>query len=427
MHFLDKVKIKVSAGKGGDGIVSFRREIYVPKGGPDGGDGGDGGDIIFCADRNVNTLWSFKNRQHIVGVNGINGFKNKRHGKNGTHNYVHVPIGTVVRVNQKIIADFTYENQQAVIAKGGAGGRGNARFVMASNQAPRMYERGAKGEEKELEMELKLLSDLGLVGLPNAGKSTIINAITASKSTIADYPFTTIVPQIGVVSYDNRSFVLADLPGIIAGASVGKGLGLQFLKHIERCLVLAYVLDADPENYWNLSLQEQYKMIKQELAQYEKNLVAKVTLVIVNKSDLPFFHERFSQFCSFMAQENPHQSVVAIAGLYKKNLKKLCQTMLKLVLATKSKQQQTIPTTYKIYEHNPHSRSLIIRQTKTNYWTVQGEQLAKLMEIMPLDDANLAYLNHKLSQIGVFTALREHHVQDDDTINIYGYEWTWKN
>ena len=427
MHFLDKAKVTVTAGDGGDGVVAFRREIYVPKGGPVGGDGGHGGDIVFVADRNVNTLWHFKNNRHIVGQNGSNGFKNNQHGKNGIVTKVLVPIGTVVKHNAKIIADLQADQSEAIIAHGGIGGRGNARFVRASNQAPRMYERGTKGEQKELVLELKLLSDLGLVGLPNAGKSTIINAITASKSVIADYPFTTLIPQIGVVSYDHRSFVVADLPGIIAGAAQGKGLGFEFLRHIERCLVLAYVLDADPENYWHLSLQKQYTMVAAELEQYQANLVRKPTLIIVNKSDLPLFHERFELFCRFMQRNHPHQSVVAIAGLYRRNLKKLRQMMLQMVLAAKDQKTEKVAATYKIYEHHPQSKTLLIRQTKEHYWTVEGAQLAKLMEKMPLDEANLAYLNHKLAALGVFAALREHKVKDNDIINLYGYEWMWQN
>ncbi len=282
--FIDHAEITVTGGKGGDGCVSFRREKYVPRGGPDGGDGGDGGDVILLADENVNTLLHFRHRRQFRAQNGAHGRGAGKHGKSGADLRIVVPVGTVIRqqVGDGMVADLIAPGQQVVVARGGRGGRGNARFATSTHQAPREHERGQQGQERKLSLELKLLADVGLVGLPNSGKSTLLAKLSAAQPKIADYPFTTLHPELGVVRLgEYRQFVLADIPGLISGAHLGKGLGIQFLRHIERTRVLLFLLDiTGPEP------QRDYQTLCDELALFKADLLKKPSLVVLNKIDL---------------------------------------------------------------------------------------------------------------------------------------------
>ena len=288
MKFVDQATIFVRSGKGGPGCVSFRREKYIPRGGPNGGDGGDGGDVVLVASSQKDTLYRFHLNQHFRAENGRPGLGKNKHGKNGADLIITVPLGTSVfnADTGDFLADLTIPEQRHIVAGGGRGGRGNARFATATNRAPRHSQPGEPGDELRLRLELKLLADVGLVGLPNAGKSTLISVLSAAKPKIADYPFTTLIPNLGVVSVgDTRSFVLADLPGLIEGAGQGAGLGHRFLRHIQRCRVLAHVLDADrvdPENPL-----EHYRTICQELDGFDPELLSKTQMVLVSKMDLP--------------------------------------------------------------------------------------------------------------------------------------------
>ncbi len=282
--FIDSAKIHVKAGDGGDGCVAFRREKYVPKGGPSGGDGGKGGDIIFIADSYIHTLMDFRYQRDYKGERGGHGQGSNKTGKGGKDCIIKVPVGTVVYdVDENvIIADMVENGQQAIVAQGGRGGRGNARFKSPTNQTPRVCEEGGKGEEKNLALELKLLADVGFVGLPNAGKSTLLSRITAAKPKIADYPFTTLTPNLGIVKVrEFQSFVTADIPGLIEGAHLGKGLGIQFLKHIERTRLLLILLDATSE-----TLEEDFETLQGELDSYGQGLEHKPRMVVYTKFDL---------------------------------------------------------------------------------------------------------------------------------------------
>ncbi len=282
--FIDEARIFVKAGKGGNGCMSFRREKFVPKGGPDGGDGGDGGDVIFVVDTNINTLIKFKYRQHFKAGNGKHGQGSKKSGHSGEDIIVTVPLGTITRdaENGKVLADLSEHDDRVVIVYGGKSGRGNARFATSTNQAPRRTEKGRQGEEKILLLELKILADVGLVGFPNAGKSTLLSRISDAHPRIADYPFTTLQPNLGIVSYgDLKSFVMADIPGIIEGAHEGKGLGLRFLRHIERTKILLFLIECISENP-----TEDYMNLLDELAQFNENLLKKPRLVAFTKTDL---------------------------------------------------------------------------------------------------------------------------------------------
>ena len=284
MKFVDSASIYVQAGDGGKGCVSFRREKFVPKGGPDGGDGGRGGHIWLRTNRQLTTLLDFKYKKKYLAVRGVHGQGARKTGKDGGDVTIDVPCGTIVRnaETNEIIADLTNVDQEILIARGGKGGRGNQHFATPTRQAPRYAEPGQKGEEFTLEMELKLMADVGLVGFPNAGKSTLISVISAAKPKIADYPFTTLVPNLGIVRYEEyKSFVMADIPGIIEGAAEGKGLGIQFLRHIERTKILAVLVSADSPD-----IAEEYRTLLGELGKFSTGLLDKPRIVVITKMDI---------------------------------------------------------------------------------------------------------------------------------------------
>jgi GTP-binding protein len=276
--FVDTAKVFIQAGKGGDGAVSFRHEIYVDKGGPDGGDGGKGGDIIFEATENLNTLLDFRYKPELKAEPGSNGAKRDRHGKSGGHLIVKVPMGTVVRRDGEVIADLVENNQRAVVAKGGDGGFGNAHFKSSTRQAPRVAEKGEPGDTFEAELELRLLADVGLIGFPNAGKSTFLSVVSNARPEIADYAFTTLTPNLGVADIDGSSLLIADIPGLIEGASEGKGLGDAFLRHVDRTAVLLHLIDAYSDD-----VAGAYKTIRNELKAYNPDLLNRPEVIALTK------------------------------------------------------------------------------------------------------------------------------------------------
>ncbi|MCL2039338.1 MAG: GTPase ObgE [Bacteroidetes bacterium] len=283
MKFIDNAQISVQAGKGGDGHISFRREKYVPKGGPDGGNGGKGGDVIFVADSHLTTLLDFRYHKYYNAENGQQGGKNKCSGKDGNNLILKVPVGTIIfnYDTDEEIADLSKDDMQYVVAKGGNGGFGNAMFTTPTNQSPRYANPGLEGDKKNLNLELKLIANVGLVGLPNVGKSTLISVISAAKPKIADYPFTTLVPNIGIVRVENyKSFAVADIPGVIEGASEGKGLGIQFLRHIERTQVLVFLIDS-----MSATPVEDYELLKTELKKYNTAMLQKKQIICLSRID----------------------------------------------------------------------------------------------------------------------------------------------
>lgn len=282
--FIDYAEIEVKAGDGGSGLISFRREKYVPKGGPAGGDGGKGGDVILEAHHNLHTLLDFRYQKKYRAENGDKGGTSLKDGKNGKDVIIKVPVGTIIRDSEsnEILADLDSDGKRFIAARGGKGGRGNSKFATPTNQAPRYAEPGLPGGELSLVLELKLIADVGLVGFPNAGKSTLISVISAAKPKIADYPFTTLEPNLGIVQYkDYQSFVVADIPGIIEGAHTGKGLGIKFLRHIERTGLLLFLIDVSSEDY-----QKEYDTLLNELDSYSSVLVNKKKIVALSKADL---------------------------------------------------------------------------------------------------------------------------------------------
>jgi GTP-binding protein len=298
--FVDEVEINVRAGDGGRGCVSFRREKFVPRGGPNGGDGGRGGSVILEADEGLGTLLDFRYRRHYAAPRGRHGEGSDRHGANGADLILRVPVGTTVRERATglLLGDLTHHGEQLDVARGGRGGRGNARFATSTHRAPRHAEPGEAGEERELRLELRLLADVGVVGYPNAGKSTLVARLSAARPKIADYPFTTLVPTLGLVRLDEeRSFVLADVPGLIPGAAAGKGLGLRFLRHLERTRLLVHLLDLDPAT--GRDPVEDWRTIQAELAAYSPELAARPQLVAANKIDLEGTAPRLTRVRAF--------------------------------------------------------------------------------------------------------------------------------
>jgi len=292
MNFIDEVKIYIKAGDGGRGCVSFRREKFVPRGGPDGGDGGKGGDVIIRAESSHRTLLDLKYKQHHVAKHGGHGKGNNRTGRNSEDVDIIVPVGTLVKDADTggILTDLRVDGQHFIAAKGGAGGKGNAWFATSTNQAPRYAQEGIKGEERWIILELKLLADVGIIGLPNVGKSTFISKVSAARPKIADYPFTTLVPHLGVVKYGNaETFVIADIPGLIKGAHEGIGMGTRFLRHIERTAVLLHILDISREDYSNA--WEDFETVNRELTLFNPSLMEKPQVVAINKIDLPITRE----------------------------------------------------------------------------------------------------------------------------------------
>jgi GTP-binding protein len=312
---IDHAKVQVKAGDGGNGCMSFRREKFVPKGGPDGGDGGHGGSVIFVANPGLSTLIDFRYRQHLRAERGAHGEGAKRAGRSGGDLIVHVPLGTLVRDAQtgELLADLSRDGQRAVIARGGRGGRGNARFATPTHRAPRRADPGERGEERLVELELQLLADVGLVGLPNAGKSTLLRRVSSARPKVGDYPFTTTEPVLGTVDLpDGRSFVVADLPGLIEGAHRGAGLGHQFLRHVARTRVLVHVIDlAAPEDPL-----AQYALLRRELELHDPALLRRTVLVALNKIDLPEARDRLAPTTAALAARGvPAIGVSGATGL----------------------------------------------------------------------------------------------------------------
>ena len=322
MKFLDQAKIFVKAGDGGNGIASFRREKFIEYGGPNGGDGGDGGSVILKAVNGLNTLIDFRFAQHFKSENGDKGGSNNKTGHGGKDLYLRVPLGTQVYAEDKktLIYDFTKENEEFVLAKGGKGGVGNTKFKSSTNRAPRKFTKGKSGEEISVWLELKIIADVGLIGFPNAGKSSFLTVSTKARPKIADYPFTTLKPNLGVVQFDDKEIVMADIPGLIEGAHKGIGLGDKFLKHVERCKSLLHIIDINEDDLIN-----KYKIIREELSQYSEKLTKKKEIVVFNKIDLLTEEEKNNKIKEF--KKFYKKKFFQISILKKQNIKEVLRSL----------------------------------------------------------------------------------------------------
>jgi GTP-binding protein len=371
--FFDEATIIVRAGRGGNGIVAFRREAHVPMGGPNGGNGGRGGNVYLRVDDQLNTLVPFARRRHFRAANGVHGSGSNRQGANGEDLYVDVPPGTVVRDQETgaLLGDLTLPGEMLLVAQGGRGGRGNEAFKSSSRQAPRFAEKGEPGEERTLQLELKVIAEVGLLGKPNAGKSTLLAATSAARPKIADYPFTTLSPNLGVVEVDGRTLVLADIPGLIEGASGGAGLGLQFLRHVERTRLLIHLLDGagtDPAS--------DFRAINRELALYSARLAAKPQIVVVNKIDLPEARARLPEIERTLAEAGP---IYAISGVTHEGVTEL----LRAVAARLAELPPDEPEAEEeLYVFRPHQReesgAFEVTQEGPGVFRVSGQEIERL-------------------------------------------------
>lgn len=416
--FIDRVKIKLKAGKGGNGLVAFRREKYVPLGGPSGGDGGKGGDIIFEVDTNKSTLLDLRYNRLLVAENGGVGKTKKMHGADGEDILVKVPAGTIVKDAETgaMLADLTKPKQRAIIAKGGKGGRGNWHFATGRNSAPDYCEQGEPGEEKEVQIELKLLADVGLVGFPSVGKSTLLSVVSKAKPEIAEYHFTTLVPNLGVVQVpDGRSFVMADLPGLIEGASQGKGLGHQFLKHIERCRVLIHIVDMGSND--GRDPIEDYRIINNELEQYQMRLLERPQVVLANKMDLENAEENLKRFKVAYPDVLVYPTVTIIAEgldevLYK--VADLLSVTPEFPLTNEEEVEEGV-----LYKFEPEAPAFIIHNLGNHQWKLEGERVMKLFEMTDFNnESNVYRFGTTLRKMGVDEALRKAGCQEGDLIFI---------
>lgn len=409
------------SGDGGDGMISFRREKFVRQGGPDGGDGGRGGDIIFIASSHLNSLATFQRNRHYRAGNGTHGTVQRMTGANGEDLRLQAPLGTIIRNADtgEILADLTEPGQEVVILAGGRGGRGNQHFATSRHQAPRIAERGEPGEELWLALELKLIADVGLVGVPNAGKSTLLSVISAARPKIGDYPFTTLQPSLGVVTVDEYdTIVVADIPGLIEGASVGVGLGHDFLRHIERTRTIIHLLDGNGED----PLAD-WVMINSELALYNPTLATKPQVVVLNKIDLPHAREREPQIRkTIQAAGFPFMTISAVTG---DGVKALLYEVKRMVDA----QPQTLPTAADepiIIRPPASEKPFTIKREGSNTWRVKGKEIERIasMTYFEFDDSLLRFQT-ALEKTGITAALTEAGVKVGDTVFIGDQELEW--
>lgn len=417
--FLDHVQIKVAAGRGGDGAVSFRREKYVPRGGPDGGDGGRGGDVVLVTEHNTSTLTAFQYEKSFRAANGANGGASGRTGADGANCVLTVPPGTIVRDGHtgKVLFDLADTDAQVVVARGGRGGRGNGRFAGPSRQAPRFAERGEPGEERLLDLELRLLADVGLVGLPNAGKSSLIAAVSAARPKVADYPFTTLAPVLGVVSVAQESFVLADLPGLIAGAHAGAGLGHDFLRHVARTRLLVQMIDAagtDGIEPWTAFLQ-----VDEELRLYQPELARRRRLVALNKMDLPAAREAAPSVTDALTARG--FEVFCLSAATGQGVAILMQRL--AALLSQMPRPEPMPSEV---DFAP-SRHPVSVTKAGGTWVVSGGGLERQLAMTDLgNEEALRRWQASLARRGVLAALREAGVRPGDTVRIGDTVLTWE-
>lgn len=423
--FVDEVEIKVEAGNGGDGCTAFRREKYVPMGGPFGGNGGHGSDIIFKVDEGLHTLLDLRYQKLIKGKKGENGRGKNQHGKGAEPIIIKVPQGTVVTDLETglIIADLSKKDQQEIIAKGGRGGRGNTAFKTQANPAPDYSENGEEGEHKTLKVEVKMLADVGLVGLPSVGKSTIISMVSRSKPKIAAYHFTTLHPNLGVVkSSDGRSFVMADLPGLIEGASKGEGLGDKFLKHIERTKVIAHVIDMSAIE--GRDPYEDYVLINKELEEFNEKLIKKPQIIIANKMDLPSAKEELEKF----KEKVSDVEIYEISAATNQGLQKVVDRLADLVdeVPTSPLYEDSQIESHVLYKFKKEEPFTITRDDDGT-WAIQGKEVEKIFKMTKFSSDEAAYkFAKKLTRMGIDQKLEELGAEEGDQVRILDFYFDYR-
>jgi GTP-binding protein len=424
--FVDTAKVFIQAGKGGDGVVSFRHEIYVDRGGPDGGDGGRGGDVIFTASKDVNTLVDFRYKPELKAEPGRSGAKANRRGRSGESLVVRVPMGTVVRQGGRILADLTADGQEAVIAKGGDGGFGNAHFKSSTRQAPKIAELGEAGETFEAELELKLLADVGLVGFPNAGKSTFLSVVSNARPEIADYAFTTLSPNLGVADIDKFSLLIADIPGLIEGASQGKGLGDAFLRHVERTSVLLHLIDV-----YSNDIAKDYATIRHELKAYSDELATRPEVVALTKIE-GLDDDIVAMQLEAAKQAAGHDKVLAISSTAHKGLQVLLRTLKKEVAAARqapaTEAEATDAPIRITLSDQDKAQAWSVTRTEENgkiVFNVRGDRIEKFARRTNFDGyQNVNRLRDIMKKMGITHELKRQGAESDSTIRIGHNEFT---
>ncbi|MCF6514902.1 GTPase ObgE [Lactobacillus sp. S2-2] len=427
--FVDQVNISLKAGKGGDGMVAFRREKFVPNGGPAGGDGGRGANIIFQVDTGMSTLMDFKYKKIFKADNGINGGIKRMTGAGASDLIIEVPEGTTI-INDDTdqpIADLTNKNSEFVVAKGGRGGRGNIHFASAKNPAPEIAEKGEPGEEINIRLELRLLADVGLVGFPSVGKSTLLKAITNSKPKVAEYHFTTLIPNLGIVKTDyNNDFVIADLPGLIEGASNGVGLGIQFLRHVERTRVILHLIDMSDTEGRNQ--YDDYQKINEELKNYDEEILKRPQIIVASKMDMPGSEDNLELFKQQLKENNDKlaEKIIPISSVTHSGLKELVQETSNLLENTpkfpimENEIDQDV-----IYEDNDEKPFEITRDMDGD-WLLTGNKIEKLFKMTDTDhEQSMLRFSRQLKGMGVDQALREAGAKDGDLVNILDFSFNY--
>ncbi|UAL51177.1 MULTISPECIES: GTPase ObgE [Metabacillus] len=423
--FIDQVKIYVKGGDGGNGLVAFRREKYVPKGGPAGGDGGKGADVIFEVEEGLRTLMDFRYQRHFKADRGQHGMSKNQHGRNATPMVVKVPPGTVVMEEETrtVIADLTEHGQQAVIAKGGRGGRGNSRFATPSNPAPELSENGEPGQERNIIMELKLLADVGLVGFPSVGKSTLLSVVSSAKPKIAEYHFTTLVPNLGVVETgDGRSFVMADLPGLIEGAHEGVGLGHQFLRHIERTRVIVHVIDMSSGE--GRDPYEDYLTINAELKEYNLRLTERPQIIVANKMDMPESEENLAAFKEKLEDDLP---IFPVSAITREGVRELLFEIMNTIEKTPEfplYEEEDLSDHRVLYKFDKEAAEFEITRDSDGTFVVSGEKVEYLFKMTNfLREESIRRFSRQLRGMGVDEALRQRGAKDGDIVRLLEFEF----
>ena len=420
--FIDEVLMEVEAGRGGDGCMAYRREKFVPMGGPNGGNGGKGADIIFKADEGLKTLLDLRYQKKITGEAGKNGEGKNKSGGYAEDKVVKVPVGTTIKDNDTglIIADLTKHNEEVIVAYGGKGGRGNVTLATKSNPCPSFAERGEPGETRKIKVELRMLADVGLVGLPSVGKSTLLSMITNANPKIAAYHFTTLSPNLGVVTTKDNSFVIADLPGLIEGASVGLGLGHKFLKHIERTKIIAHIIDMSASE--GREPYEDYQTIRKELENFSPKLLNKKEIIIANKMDLPNSIENLKEFKNKINKE-----VYEISALNNQNLDTIIKVLSDLVKNTKEEvlYEEDIQEKHVLYKFKKEKPFLIIKENDNTY-IIKGEKVEKIFKMINFNtEEAISRFAKKLRNMGVDEELEKLGVKEGDIIKILDYEFEY--
>lgn len=420
--FIDRVVVEVRSGKGGDGMIAFLHEKYVAKGGPSGGNGGRGASIIFRANKSINTLFNFRHSKVIIGQDGGKGLTKNKYGRGADDVYVDVPVGTVVYLEKdhEFVCDLSQDGQEVVVAKGGRGGRGNAAFKSDKNRVPRIAENGLPGETKRLILELKLLADVGLVGLPNAGKSTLLSVVSNANPEIADYPFTTVAPNLGVVNVSKyETFVMADLPGLIEGAHLGKGLGLTFLRHLERCRVIVHLVSMTDEDPY-----ASFNQIQTELKEYGMGLEKRPLIIVASKMDEEGANDKLKEF-----KKNVKQDVIALSSLTHEGVDELINKCHELISKTDpfplmGTEEKVATRVYNAYKDQKPIFEVV--KEKDHVFRLVGESIERTYSLINIStDEGMMRLINYLRKIEVEEALKEAGAEDGDSVFLCDFEFEY--